>query len=64
VVVLNDEVFVVDADQHAISVFSRQSGHFRRRIGTKGSKEGELHAPTGLAILGGNLVVADSLNHR
>ena len=39
-------------------------GKSQGRIGTHGSGAGELNCPTGLAISGGELYVADSGNHR
>ena len=37
---------------------------FAHEVGSKGAELGQFHYPRGLAVSGGELVVADSRNHR
>lgn len=58
-----DCVYVADAEDCAIKVFSK-NGSFVRAIGRKGRGPGEFSFPSGVSVLGGRLTVADKLNHR
>jgi hypothetical protein len=62
--ILNDRLFVADAQRHAIVVFSLR-GEFQREFGRRGIGHGEFNFPTHLAADGqGNLLVTDSMNSR
>jgi DNA-binding beta-propeller fold protein YncE len=64
VVILNDRLFVADAQRHVIVVFNL-NGDFQREFGRRGIGRGEFNFPTHLAVDGrGNLVVTDSMNAR
>jgi hypothetical protein len=56
-------IFVLDADDDDIKVFSR-TGAFEYVIGRKGQGPGEFHRPSGLDILGELLYIADAGNRR
>lgn len=56
-------LYIVDAQDCAVKVFSRD-GRFLKSIGRKGSGPGELSFPSGVAVLGGRIFVADKLNRR
>jgi len=59
-------VFVADCLNHRVQLFDR-SGRFIKAWGTKGSREGELKYPFGIAVdpsQGGCVYVADGENHR
>jgi len=58
-----DDLFVADAQDSAIKVFSRD-GRFRRAFGRKGQGPGELAFPSGVSVAGEGIVVADKLNSR
>lgn len=59
----NDKYFVT-FDTHCVEVFDNE-GNFMYKIGEKGSSEGQLRDPRGMAIDSkDNLVVCDSGNHR
>jgi 6-bladed beta-propeller len=58
-----DAVYVVDAEDCAIKVFSK-TGAFKGSIGRRGSGPGEFCCPSGLAVLADRLLVADALNKR
>jgi hypothetical protein len=58
-----DGLYVADALDCAIKVFSRQ-GRFLRSFGRKGSGPGELNFPSGVAVENDGIVVADKLNFR
>jgi hypothetical protein len=58
-----DGLYVADAQDCAVKVFSRQ-GRFLRSFGRKGSGPGELNFPSGVAVEEGGAVVADKLNFR
>jgi tripartite motif-containing protein 71 len=51
-------VFVVDSNNHRVSVFSA-NGSFVRVIGSKGSGNGELQYPTGVAVVADHLFVTN-----
>ena len=56
--------YFVTFDTHCVEVFKNDGG-FLYRVGEKGSGEGQLRDPRGMAIDGQeNLVVCDSGNHR
>lgn len=62
--ILNDRLFVADAQRHAIAAFSLR-GEFLREFGRRGIGHGEFNFPTHLAGDGhGNLFVTDSMNSR
>jgi DNA-binding beta-propeller fold protein YncE len=64
VVILNDRLFVADAQRHVIVVFNLQ-GDFQREFGRRGIGHAEFNFPTHLAVDGeGNLLVTDSMNAR
>jgi DNA-binding beta-propeller fold protein YncE len=56
-------VYVSDAQRDAVLVF-RADGAFEFAVGTSGSAPGYFALPAGLAVSGGRLVVADSMNRR
>jgi len=56
-------LYVADAQDCAIKVFSKD-GRFLRAFGRKGRGPGELAFPSGVAVEGGKVHVADKLNHR
>jgi len=58
-----DHIYVVDAEDCAVKVFSKNGG-FVRAFGRKGRGPGEFSFPSGVSVLGGRLFVADKLNHR
>ena len=58
------EVVVSEWERHCVSVFS-PSGERLRSFGTRGSGLGQFDHPSGVAMDGeGNILVADSENHR
>jgi len=64
-VLLNRELYVVDARTNTIRVFDPDSGGLLRQLGRPGSALGEFFKPTNLAVgPGGNLYVSDTLNAR
>lgn len=56
-------LFVADAQDCAVKVFSRE-GRFLRAFGRKGGGPGELAFPSGIAVAAGKVVVADKFNSR
>lgn len=62
IVVVDDEVFIADADDR-ILVFSTD-GRFLRQFGQSGSGIGELRYPYGLCRRGNEIIVAEHANHR
>ena len=58
-----DEIAVTDVNKHRVQVFSI-NGDYLRSFGIKGSKQGELVFPTGIAFDNGNMIVTDTGNHR
>ena len=58
-----DHVFVADAEDHDIKVFSK-AGRFEGAIGRRGQGPGEFSFPSGVSVLGGRVFVADKLNRR
>ncbi len=58
-----NDLFVADAQDCAVKVFSRQ-GRFLRAFGRKGKGPGELSFPSGVAVAGRTVIVADKLNSR
>jgi DNA-binding beta-propeller fold protein YncE len=64
VAILNERLFVADAQRHAIVMFSLR-GEFQREFGKRGIGHGEFNFPTHLGVDGqGNLFVTDSMNSR
>jgi DNA-binding beta-propeller fold protein YncE len=63
-VVSDDSVFVVEFENHRVSVFSRRSGDFVRKFGGEGAGDGQLRHPCGLAVSGEHVFVADTANNR
>jgi DNA-binding beta-propeller fold protein YncE len=61
-----DSVYVSEWYEHRVSVFSRSTGALLRRIGSRGSGDGQLCRPVGLCILSSNrhIAVAERENHR
>jgi len=57
------ELFVADAQDCAVKVFSAD-GRFVRAFGRKGRGPGELSFPSGVAVAGRTVRVADKLNSR
>ena len=58
-----ERVYAVDAEDCAVKVFTK-SGRFEAVIGRSGHGSGEFSFPSGVAVLGGRLFVADKLNRR
>jgi hypothetical protein len=58
-----NSLFVADAQDCAVKVFSRE-GRFLRAFGRKGKGPGELSFPSGVAVAGRTILVADKLNSR
>ena len=56
-------VYVADEYLHRITIFSKD-GDYLSHWGTRGSGDGELDGPSGLAIRDDTLFVVDSRNHR
>ena len=59
----NGEVFVMDTARHEVAVYAR-SGARLRSFGGEGAEDGRFRAPTGIALAGDDLLVADQLNYR
>lgn len=57
----NNAVRILDLDTHTIRRFAG-TGHYGAALGS--GREAELVLPRGLALLGGNVLLADSGNHR
>lgn len=57
------ELFVADAQDCAVKVFS-DAGRFVRAFGRKGRGPGEFSFPSGVAVAGPTVFVADKLNSR
>ncbi len=58
-----ERVYAADAEDCAVKVF-RKSGRFEAALGRSGHGPGEFSFPSGVAVLGGRLFVADKLNRR
>ena len=56
-------LYVAETAAHRVSVFD-QAGKLVKRIGSRGTGDGEFNFPTYLCLDGGRLMVADSLNFR
>jgi DNA-binding beta-propeller fold protein YncE len=54
---------VADQGNHRVKVHDLD-GTFVRAFGTRGSGDGQLLSPSGVALAGGKLYVADRVNHR
>lgn len=59
-----DRLYVADAQQHMVHVFSLPGGERVAAWGARGQGAGEFNGPTFLAIRGDELLVADTLNAR
>lgn len=58
-------VIVADRDNHRVLVYSTKTGKLIRKIGRRGSGEGQFDGPSGICVDGeGRIVVADWNNHR
>ena len=63
-VIQDKEVFVTDELQNCILVFNTDR-QFIRKFGESGNKDGQFDRPSGITLdKWGNLLVADTLNHR
>lgn len=58
------EVFVSDTDRHVVGVYAAGTGELLRTLGRFGRADGQFHTPTGIAVAGGELLVADQMNYR
>jgi hypothetical protein len=58
-----DRIYVADAQDCAIKIFTKK-GRFEAAVGRKGSGPGEFSFPSGVAVLGGRVFVADKFNYR
>ena len=64
VVPVTGEIIVADTQNHRIQVF-RGDGVFLRKFGSRGSGDGQLNSPVGVAVdRVGQIIVADADNHR
>ena len=63
VAVSAEEIYVADAQDCALKVFSKK-GRFTRALGRKGKGKGQLWFPSGVFCRHGELYVADKLNFR
>jgi len=57
------EIFVLDARDHEVKVFSKD-GNFRFSFGAKGQGPGEFNVPCDMDILGDKIYIADGGNRR
>ena len=58
-------VIVADRDNHRILVYNAKTGKLVRKIGRRGSGEGQFDGPSGICVDGeGRIIVADWNNHR
>ena len=58
-------VIVADRDNHRLLVYSTKTGKLVRKIGRRGSGEGQFDGPSGVCVDGeGRITVADWNNHR
>ena len=61
----DDEILVVDDNNHRIQQFNVQTGNFVKSFGKRGSGDGEFCRPEGICMDGeGHVVVADCWNNR
>ena len=58
-----DDLYVVDAQDCAVKIFSK-TGRFKSAFGRKGAGPGEFNFPSGLSVLNGRIYVADKFNRR
>ena len=63
VAVDEQQVFVCSSVDHCVSVFSKASGAFVRKIGSKGSGQGQLFDPYDICLDGNNVYVCERANH-
>lgn len=61
-VVVEDELFVVDAGNNRIQVFELSSGRHRRSFGSRGVGPGGLNRPVAIAASPSGVLVADMFN--
>jgi sugar lactone lactonase YvrE len=59
----NDSIYVVDSELNRVVIFTAK-GKYKESFGNKGSGDGELSSPRGIAYHDGILYVADSGNER
>ncbi|KAL9953617.1 hypothetical protein ACROYT_G041063 [Oculina patagonica] len=58
-------IIVADRDNHRLLVYSTKTGKVIRKIGRRGSAQGEFDGPSGICVDGeGRIIVADWNNHR
>lgn len=58
-------IIVADRDNHRLLVYSIKTGKLIRKIGRKGSGDGQFDGPSGICVDGeGRIIVADWNNHR
>lgn len=63
VVAANDTIYVVDSELNRVAMFTAQ-GKYKGSFGSKGSADGKLYSPQGIAYHDGIIYVADSGNER
>ncbi|MBI5095238.1 MAG: hypothetical protein HZB26_22740 [Candidatus Hydrogenedentes bacterium] len=65
VALLEDQLYVCDLDNAQVVIMDKKTGQEQRRIGSKGSGDGQLFQPTNIAVDGdGNVFVSDTGNSR
>jgi len=65
IVVFDDDLYVCDIEHGQVAVLDKKTGSEKRRIGQKGSDEGELFMPSNIAVdADGNVYVSDTGNAR
>lgn len=58
-----DRIYIADAQDCAVKIFTKK-GRFEAAIGRKGGGPGEFSFPSGVAVFGGRIFVADKFNRR
>ena len=59
-----DKIFVSDREAHVVKVYTK-NGEYLYEFGRRGTRDGELHNPTGLAVdKTGHLLVCSEQSHR
>lgn len=65
IAVTDEELYVLDVDEHNVKVFDLRTGEMKRSFGGRGKAPGMFNYPTNMDIgPDGNLYVCDSLNFR
>lgn len=59
----DNSVYILDTGHHRV-VHASPSGELITAFGSQGDKDGELHEPTDMVIIGDNLYIADTFNSR